>query len=163
MGIEQNVAAYYTRGMLQEKILRALQSAGKNLGQVRPDDFAALDNFHVGGREATEALAGFMDPRAGMHKDFDFSALLSEESGRPVLFNAIAVNDKLPYIYRAQLRWLAEANKQGKPVFGQVATARAANYITFEDWNLYDSNPNWREATTGTVEEKKVKLADPRI
>jgi hypothetical protein len=98
-----------------------------------------------------------------MHKDFDFNALLSEESGRPVLFNAIAVNDKLPYIYRAQLRWLAEANKQGKPVFGQVATARAANYITFEDWNLYDSNPNWREATTGTVEEKKVKLADPRI
>jgi ubiquinone/menaquinone biosynthesis C-methylase UbiE len=67
MGIEQNVAAYYTRGMLQEKILRALQSAGKNLEQVRPDDFAALDNFHVGGREATEALAGFMDPRAGMH------------------------------------------------------------------------------------------------
>jgi len=80
-----------------------------------------------------------------------------------VLFNAVAVNDKFPYVYRAQLRWLAEANKQGKQVFGQAVTARAANYITFENWNLFDDSPNWREATTGTLEEKKAKLANPRI
>jgi N-acyl-D-aspartate/D-glutamate deacylase len=111
----------------------------------------------------TRSSVGVDDPRAGMHNDFDFNALLSEESGRPVLFNAIAVNDNFPYVYRAQLRWLAEANKQGKPVFGQAVTARAANYITFENWNLFDDSPNWREATTGTLEEKKAKLAAPRI
>jgi N-acyl-D-aspartate/D-glutamate deacylase len=138
------------------------------ISDMLPDSFyvkmaKTLGEKGTGCIQFTRSSVGIDDPRAGMHNDFDFNALLSEESGRPVLFNAIAVNDKLPYIYRAQLRWLAEANKQGKPVFGQAATARAANYITFEDWNLYDSNPNWREATTGTLEEKRVKLADPRI
>ena len=67
MSIEQQVAAYYTRDMLEEKVLQTLRSAGKDLEQLRPDDVAAIDNFHVGGREATEALAGFMGLRAGMH------------------------------------------------------------------------------------------------
>ncbi len=111
----------------------------------------------------TRSSVGVDDPNAGMHHDFDFNSKLAEESGRPVLFNAMAVNDKYPYVYRAQLRWLAEANKQGKPVFAQAVTARAANHITFENWNLFDDSPHWREATTGTIEEKRVKLADPRI
>jgi ubiquinone/menaquinone biosynthesis C-methylase UbiE len=67
MGVEQQVAAYYTRGGLEEKILAALRSAGKNLEQLCPEDIAALDNFHVGGPEATAALASFMGLRAGMH------------------------------------------------------------------------------------------------
>lgn len=138
------------------------------ISDMLPDSFyvkmaQTLGEKGKGCIQFTRSSVGVDDPRAGMHNDFDFNALLSEESGRPVLFNAIAVNDKLPYVYRAQLRWLAEANKQGKPVFGQAVTARAANYITFEDWNLFDSNQNWREATTGTVEEKRSKLADPRI
>jgi N-acyl-D-aspartate/D-glutamate deacylase len=111
----------------------------------------------------TRSSVGTSDPNAGMHNDFDFNSKLAETSGRPVLFNAMAVNDKFPYVYRAQLRWLAEANKQGKPVFAQAITARAANHITFENWNLFDDSPHWREATTGTIEEKRVKLADPRI
>jgi ubiquinone/menaquinone biosynthesis C-methylase UbiE len=67
MGVEQQVAAYYTRGGLEEKILAALRSAGKNLERLCPEDIAALDNFHVGGPEATAALASFMGLRAGMH------------------------------------------------------------------------------------------------
>jgi N-acyl-D-aspartate/D-glutamate deacylase len=138
------------------------------ISDMLPDSFyvrmaQALGEKGTGCIQFTRSSVGVDDPRAGMHNDFDFNALLAEQSGRPVLFNAVAVNDHFPYVYRAQLRWLAEANKQGKPVFGQAVTARAANYITFENWNLYDSNPHWREATTGTVEEKRVKLADPRI
>jgi len=67
MGVEQDVAAYYTRGTLAEKILGALRSAGKNVEQLSPDELAPLDNFHVGGREATEDLAGFMELQPGMH------------------------------------------------------------------------------------------------
>jgi N-acyl-D-aspartate/D-glutamate deacylase len=138
------------------------------ISDMLPDSFyvrmaRTLSEKGFGCIQFTRSSVGVDDPRAGMHNDFDFNALLSEESGRPVLFNAIAVNDKFPYVYRAQLRWLAEANKQGKPVFGQAVTARAANHITFENWNLFDDSPNWREATTGTIEEKRVKLADPRI
>jgi SAM-dependent methyltransferase len=67
MRVEQQVAAYYTRGTLEEKIIATLQGAGKNLEQLRADDFAAVDNFHVGGHEATEALAAFMGVRPGMN------------------------------------------------------------------------------------------------
>lgn len=44
-----------------------LRSAGKNLEQLRADDLAAIDEFHLGGREATEALTNFMQLRPGMH------------------------------------------------------------------------------------------------
>ena len=134
-----------------------------------PDEFYLAMAKGLGQRNGegciqfTRSTVGVDDPRAGMHNDFDFNALLSEESGCSVLFNAIAVNDKYPYVYRAQLRWLAEANKKGTQIFGQAATARAPNRITFEDWNLFDDSEAWREATTGTVEEKRVKLADPRL
>jgi ubiquinone/menaquinone biosynthesis C-methylase UbiE len=67
MDAEEQVAAYYTRGMLEERILGVLRAAGKNLDQLSADDFAAVDEFHLGGREATKALADFMELRAGMH------------------------------------------------------------------------------------------------
>src|ERR1051326_1254792 len=67
MNIEQQVANYYGRENLEDKILGMLRSAGKNLDQLRPDDLAAIDEFHLGGREATQALAEFMHLRPGMH------------------------------------------------------------------------------------------------
>ena len=33
--------------------------------------------------------------------------------------------------------------------------------FTFEDFNLFDGSPIWRDATLGTVPERKAKLADP--
>lgn len=66
MNVEQDVAAYYTRGKLEEKIVGALRSAGRNPDSLSVEDLAALDNLHVGGREATEALASFMDLQPGM-------------------------------------------------------------------------------------------------
>jgi len=67
MDLERQVAAHYTPETLEQKILSALQAAGKRPEHLRTDDLAVLDEFHVGGREATQALADFMDLRAGMH------------------------------------------------------------------------------------------------
>jgi ubiquinone/menaquinone biosynthesis C-methylase UbiE len=67
MNVEEQVASYYTRGSLEEKIREALVRAGKNVDQLSIGDLAPLDNFHVGGHESTEALAGFMDLQDGMH------------------------------------------------------------------------------------------------
>lgn len=67
MNIEQQVADYYTRGKLEDKIVNMLRSAGKDLGQLHTEDLAAIDEFHLGGREATQALADFMQLRSGMH------------------------------------------------------------------------------------------------
>ena len=67
MSIEAQVANYYTRGKLEDKIVDMLRSAGKSLDQLRTEDLAAIDEFHLGGREATQALADFMHLRSGMH------------------------------------------------------------------------------------------------
>jgi ubiquinone/menaquinone biosynthesis C-methylase UbiE len=67
MNIEQQVASYYTRGELEDKILGMLRNAGMDTEQLRADDLARIDEFHLGGREATQALADFMQLRPGMH------------------------------------------------------------------------------------------------
>src|SRR5215471_2298309 len=67
MNVEHQVTAHYTPGSLEEKIMGALRAAGKDTRPLRVEDLAPLDEFHIGGIEATEALAEFMDLRRGMH------------------------------------------------------------------------------------------------
>jgi len=67
MTVEQQVADYYTRGKLEDKIMTALRSAGKDPDHLRAEDLAQIDEFHLGGRQATEALAEFLQLRSGMH------------------------------------------------------------------------------------------------
>jgi ubiquinone/menaquinone biosynthesis C-methylase UbiE len=67
MSIEKNVESYYTRGRLEEPILRALTQAGKDVASLTHDDLSALDEFHVGGRESTQELAALMELRPGLH------------------------------------------------------------------------------------------------
>ena len=67
MSIESNVESYYTRGRLEDSILQALTRAGKNLASLTHGDLAALDEFHAGGREATQELAAQMELRPGLH------------------------------------------------------------------------------------------------
>lgn len=67
MSIETNVASYYTRGRLEESIDRALAQSGKDVASLAYADLAALDEFHVGGLEATRDLAAQMELRSGLH------------------------------------------------------------------------------------------------
>ena len=67
MSIESEVQSYYTRGRLEDSILQALTRAGKDLANLTHDDLAALDEFHAGGREATQELAAQMELRPGLH------------------------------------------------------------------------------------------------
>jgi N-acyl-D-amino-acid deacylase len=86
---------------------------------------------------------------------------LAEVSGRPVLFNVVQANDFYPHRHRNALKWLERCRAKGTRVYGQAHMTAAPLVFTFEDWNLYDDSDAWMEATTGTLEEKKVKLADP--
>jgi len=138
------------------------------VSDVLPDEFyltmaRALAERGEGCIQYTQVSASIHDPTRGPQYDFAFNVRLADESGRPVLFNAIAVNDQYPEVFRSQLKWLAEANARGIRVFGQGATLRLPLVFTFEDWNLFDNSPVWREATLGTVEERKAKLSNPEI
>jgi len=66
MNIEQQVASYYTRGELEDKILGMLRNAGMDTEQLHADDLARIDEFHLGGREATRVLSEFMHVQPGM-------------------------------------------------------------------------------------------------
>ena len=50
---------------------------------------------------------------------------------------------------------------EGLRIFAQALTTNFVSEFTFEDYNLLDTLPCWKEALLGTVEEKQVKLADP--
>ncbi len=82
-------------------------------------------------------------------------------SGRPLIWNVVQAFDHKPEVHRGALRWLADCRRRGIRVYGQGLTTDAGFDFTFEDWNLYDDRPAWREATVGTIEEKLAKLADP--
>jgi ubiquinone/menaquinone biosynthesis C-methylase UbiE len=61
------VAAHYTRPQLEEAILQAIARAGQERQRVTAGDLSIMDEFHVGGLEATQAFSEFMKLRAGMH------------------------------------------------------------------------------------------------
>lgn len=66
MSIEQRVAEHYTRSDLASRILDALRAAGKDVDRLSLEDLAAVDEFHVRGREATAALASSLGLAAGL-------------------------------------------------------------------------------------------------
>lgn len=59
------VAAHYDAPGLVETIREALMRAGKRLDALEPDDLAAVDAFHIRGREATVELATLADLSPG--------------------------------------------------------------------------------------------------
>lgn len=66
MDAEAKVAGHYGRGGLEDKILAAMKSAGVDMERVTVEDLAPVDEFHVGGLEATKELAGQMELGAGL-------------------------------------------------------------------------------------------------
>ena len=50
---------------------------------------------------------------------------------------------------------------EGVRVYAQAQTVNFASQFTFEDYNLADAIPCWKEALMGTAAEKLAKLSDP--
>jgi N-acyl-D-aspartate/D-glutamate deacylase len=105
---------------------------------------------------------------AQMTGPLETAAFMARESGRPIIWNALLADGALnqhggaQQSHRDAIKRLAELNEQeGLRVFAQALTTNFRSEFTFEDYNLSDAVPCWREATVGTVEEKRVKLADP--
>jgi len=66
MSTEAKVTGHYGRGRLEELILAAVAREGKDPEKLAAVDLAAVDEFHVGGLEATQELAKQMELRAGL-------------------------------------------------------------------------------------------------
>ncbi|MGE0682362.1 MAG: amidohydrolase family protein [Candidatus Binatia bacterium] len=135
------------------------------ISDILPDDFylamaRALQDYDAGFIQITQSSATSNDQGVGMQRDLNFSTQLAEHSGHSVIYNALVAHEKIVEPMRSQLKWLNEIVAKGIPVYGQAASVRAPFTINFKDWNLFDDNDAWREATLGTIEEKRVKLAN---
>lgn len=55
-GYVESVGENYAPGALGDVILAGLRAAGKDVDALTPDDLAPVDQFHLGGKNATDAL-----------------------------------------------------------------------------------------------------------
>lgn len=66
MELEQSVAQHYTHGSLEQAIFAALAAAGNDLDHLAPADLAPVDEFHIGGRQATADFAAGLEIEPGL-------------------------------------------------------------------------------------------------
>ena len=109
---------------------------------------------------------GFMEITQGTgnaRHDLGFVEQLADEAQRPILWQAVVPTRNNPEIHRRSLRWIERNRAKGRNIFGQGATVRSGFAFSLENWNLYDTLPEWRTLTTGTKEEKINKMKDPEL
>ena len=99
----------------------------------------------------------------------DWAEIMARESGRPIIWNALLADGALnqhgsqQLSHKDALKRLAYMNEEeGLRVFAQALTTNFASEFTLEDYNLADTIPCWREACLGSVDDKRVKFADPK-
>jgi N-acyl-D-amino-acid deacylase len=90
----------------------------------------------------------------------EFLIELAQTSGRPVNWNAIIYDPTHPDSWRKELDWAEKAYKQAVVLPVNICLPIEFEF-TLQSIGLFDNLPAWNEATIGTLEERKAKLADP--
>ncbi len=67
MTVEKSVADHYGRASLERAILDAATASGKDIDRLVPSDLSSVDEFHIGGRDATIEFAGELGAARGSH------------------------------------------------------------------------------------------------
>jgi MPBQ/MSBQ methyltransferase len=65
--LEHAVARHYGRGDIAGRILEALRATGVDPDRLKPDDLAPVDEFHIGGRAASEQVLARLALNKGHH------------------------------------------------------------------------------------------------
>ena len=65
--MKNSVATHYTHGQLLERILSGVEAIGKTTESVTVDDLAPVDEFHIGGRKASEEFISQLELSADNH------------------------------------------------------------------------------------------------
>ncbi len=92
-----------------------------------------------------------------------FFELVAETAKRPILYQTVTPNSVHPEQHRERIRWLESCAERGLRLYGQGNIRRGGFEMTFEDWNLFDDAPAWRDVTLGTKDERKAKMEDPAV
>ena len=65
--MKDSVATHYTHGQLLDRILSGVEAIGKTPESVTVDDLAPVDEFHIGGRQASEEFIVQLELSANNH------------------------------------------------------------------------------------------------
>lgn len=65
--MKDSVATHYTHGQLLDRILSGVEAIGKTPESVTVDDLAPVDEFHIGGRQASEEFISQLALSADNH------------------------------------------------------------------------------------------------
>ena len=125
---------------------------------MHPETFYELAKVLGERNEGFVQMLHMTGDRARDHAMFE---KIAEISGRPILFNSVAALDADANNHRLQLAWLQSCREKGLRVVSQGFTTKSGYLFRMDEWNLFDNSDAWAEATTGTIEEKIAKLADP--
>lgn len=112
-------------------------------------------------RSRGEGFIQLTQAKADFQADLVFTEKLAEVAGRPILFNAVQVNNRHPHQHRRLLDWGRRMQEKGLQIWLQGITTGNDMRFTFEDFNLFDGDPAWREVTLGSVAERVVKMRNP--
>jgi len=133
-------------------------------GSPMPTDVMHDETCREFARVLAERNDGFMQMllvSGDNTRDRLFYEEMATLSGRPIIMNVVQAFDDRPHIHRKLLEWLKSCRERGIRVVGQGLTTDAGFTFTFENWNLFDDQQDWCDATTGTHAERLAKLADP--
>merc|ERR1719230_1187344 len=135
-------------------------------GEPMVTDTMSKEDLYAFGSVLAELGEGFIQVAGPSMKTTEN---LARASGRPVLYNAITVStDQHGAVsqdsHTTLMKWLHTSNKQkGLRIFGQAINQDVDSTFSLDSWNLFDSNPNWRNVTLGTPEERMAKMLDPKV
>ena len=65
--MKNSVAAHYTHGQLLDRIVSGVEAIGKTPATVTVDELAPVDEFHIGGRQASEDFISQLELSADDH------------------------------------------------------------------------------------------------
>ncbi len=133
-------------------------------GSPMPTDVMHDETCREFARVLAERNDGFMQMllvSGDNARDRAFYEEMAVLSGRPMIMNVVQAFDDRPHIHRRLLEWLKSCRERGIRVVGQGLTTDAGFTFTFENWNLFDDQQAWCDATTGTHAERLAKLGDP--
>src|SRR5260370_17377032 len=110
------------------------------VSDMLPDEFyltmaKALGQYDRGCTQITQFTKGFEDPEKGVIDDMRFCGKLAELSGRPVMYNAIAVIDEKVRLLTAELATLQEFTGKGIHPTRQSSTMPPDLLLTFNKRN----------------------------
>jgi N-acyl-D-aspartate/D-glutamate deacylase len=156
-GVKAGALGFSTSRTINHKTLD-----GRHIPTLQADEAELAEIAEALARAGTgwlQVISDFDDPE----KEMALLRRLVERSGRPLSIT-ILQRDNKPEQWRSLMARVAEAQKAGLPMMGQVLTRPTGIMLGFEiSQNPFVGRPSWREVETLPFAERMKRLVEPEF